>query len=88
MHKFAVIIFGDWEIVDRVSTKSRTCCKFELYAIPLIPIYNLTFPQPPRARLADVLYAIHMLYLFVVTERCRTQRTSDKSVGRQAQLAH
>ena len=58
MHEFAAIIFGDWEIVDRRSTKSRTCCTFELYAIPLIPTYNLTFPQPPRARLADVLYAI------------------------------
>ena len=26
MHEFAVIIFGDWEIVDRMGTKSRTCC--------------------------------------------------------------
>ena len=25
MHEFAVIIFGDWEIVDRMGTKSRTC---------------------------------------------------------------
>ena len=25
MHEFAVMLFGTWEIVDRLGTKSRTC---------------------------------------------------------------
>ena len=71
-----------------MSTKSRTCRKFELYAIPLIPIYNLTFPQPPRARLADALYAIHIKYLIVIAERCWTQRACNEPLRGQAHLTH
>ena len=34
MHEFAVIIFGDWEIVDRLGTKSRTCCNVRALCDP------------------------------------------------------
>ena len=42
MHEFAVIILGDWEIVDRMGTRSRTCC-YE-YAL-CDPSYTPNLPQ-------------------------------------------
>ena len=44
MHEFAVIIFGDWEIVDRMGTKSRTCCNESALSDPFNTLtYHSTF---------------------------------------------
>ena len=87
MHEFVVIILGNWEIVDRLGTRSRTCYYDSALCDPSYTQLQSHNPQLPPAPVCRRFIAIQYAILFLVAQRGRSECARNRTLGRQASFA-